>query len=310
MPQPIPARKSKTWRRHHERARQVLQDALLDFLREDSLTVSASIAYYSILSLFPLMLLFVAMSGVYIGHHELSGQLAVVLERYLPMKPDFIMRNLAAISRSYGRVSVISFLLLLWSSSGMFLPLERAMNRAWDVRKRRSWWRCRLVALEMALVLGVLIFISSGLVAVNLFIHDWVRAAVFSSLSFPAELLYHVLAGLATFALTLTMFMILFQRLPNRPLQLPQIFPSALLTALFWEGARSLFTLLFPVFNYRHVYGSIGVVVALMTWAYVSSAVTLFGAQVSSALYGSLKEEGDAEPAGADSAVPSSTPAR
>jgi membrane protein len=304
MPQPLPARKSKG--RHRERARRVLQSALLDFLHEDSLTVSASIAYYSILSLFPLMLLFVAMSGVYIGRHELSGQLAVVLERYLPMRPDFIMRNLAAISRSYGRVSVISFLLLLWSSSGMFLPLERAMNRAWNVPKRRSWWRCRLVALEMALVLGVLIFISSGLVAGNLFVHDWVRAAFLVSFTAPVELFFRLMASLATFALTLAMFTILFQRLPNRPLRLRHIFPSALLTALFWEAARSLFTLLLPVFNYRHVYGSIGVVVALMTWAYVSSAVTLFGAQVSNALYGSLKEE----PAGADSVTVPSAEAR
>ncbi len=68
--------------------------------------------------------------------------------------------------------------------------------------------------------------------------------------------------------------------------------PSALLTAIFWEGARSLFTLLLPVFNYRQIYGSIGVVVALMTWAYISSAVTLFGAQVSCALYGTLKTTG------------------
>jgi membrane protein len=310
MPVPTVASKMKTRHRHRERARQVLQDALLDFLHEDSLTVSASIAYYSILSLFPLMLLFVAMSGVYIGQHELSGQLAVVLGRYLPMKPDFIMINLAAISHSYGRVSVISFLLLLWSSSGMFLPLERAMNRAWDVQNRRSWWRCRLVALEMALVLGVLLFISSGLVAMNLFVHDWVQATVFPSMAFPGELFYHVLATLATFGLTLTMFVILFQRLPNRPLELRQVFPSALLTALFWEGARSLFTLLLPVFNYRHVYGSIGVVVALMTWAYASSAVTLFGAQVSNALYGSLKEEGEGAPAEVAPPLPSSAEAR
>lgn len=308
MPQPSPARKPPG--RHRERARRVLHSALLDFLHEDSLTVSASIAYYSILSLFPLMLLFVAMSGVYIGRHELSGQLAVVLERYLPMRPDFIMHNLAAISRSYGRVSVISFLLLLWSSSGMFLPLERAMNRAWNVRRRRSWWRCRLVALEMAVVLGVLIFISSGLVAVNLFVHDWVSAAVFASLSAPVELFYRLMVSLTTFALTLAMFMILFQRLPNRRLSLRQIFPSALLTALFWEAARSLFTMLLPVFNYRHVYGSIGVVVALMTWAYVSSAVTLFGAQVSNALYGSFKVETEAESAGADSTMIPSAEAR
>jgi YihY family inner membrane protein len=85
------------------------------------------------------------------------------------------------------------------------------------------------------------------------------------------------------------MFVILFERLPHRPMQLRQVFPGAVLTALLWAVARSLFILFLPFFDYRHVYGSIGVVVALMTWAYVSSAVMLFGAQVSRSLYRTLK---------------------
>jgi membrane protein len=88
------------------------------------------------------------------------------------------------------------------------------------------------------------------------------------------------------------MFVVIFKALPNRPMSFRQVLPSALLTAVFWEGARSLFTLLLPVFNYRQVYGSIGVVVALMSWAYISSAVTLFGAQVSNTLYRTLRTNG------------------
>ena len=65
--------------------------------------------------------------------------------------------------------------------------------------------------------------------------------------------------------------------------------PGAFLTAILWETARWLFTVFLPFFNYRQVYGSIGVVVSLMTWAYISSAVILFGAQVSHTLYGTLK---------------------
>jgi uncharacterized BrkB/YihY/UPF0761 family membrane protein len=81
------------------------------------------------------------------------------------------------------------------------------------------------------------------------------------------------------------MFLVIFERLPNRPMSFRQAFPGALLTALFWQAARGLFTLLLPFFNYRQVYGSIGVVVALLTWIYISSAVMLFGAQVSRSLY-------------------------
>lgn len=270
-------------------ARQVLSESLVNFYRENSMMVAASMAYYSLLSLFPLMLLLLGMGGALIRRYEFSGQLSLVLERYLPMKPDFVMQNLVAISLAYGKVSVISFALLLWSSSGMFLPLERALNRAWEVAKGRSWWRSRFLALEMSLVLSFLILVSSGLMATNVHIHHLLERWTVHGVKGALDLGYHALILTSTFAVTLTMFLVLFERLPNRPMRLHQVFPSALLTALFWEGARSLFTLLLPLFNYHHVYGSIGVVVALMTWAYISAAVTLFGAQVSHVLYGTLK---------------------
>ncbi len=251
--------------------------------------VSASIAYYGILSIFPLMLLLVSLSGIYIRHFELNGRLAIVLERYLPMKPDFILRNLVSISQSYGRVSLVSGLLLLWSSSGVFLPIELALNRAWGVEKRRSWWRRHLLALEMALVLGVLVLISTVLVGLNVNVHEWLHRFLRQPAGAGFEFVYHLMVSAVSFGMTLGMFVVLFERLPNRPMRISQVIPSAFLTALFWEGARSLFTLLLPHFNYHQVYGSIGFVVALMSWAYISSAVMLFGADVSSALYGTLK---------------------
>lgn len=302
---PTGNKKIGRWSKHWARARQVLSQSLVCFFQEDSLTVSASIAYHTILSLFPLMLLLVGLSGVFIGRYELSGQLTVVLERYLPMKPDFILRNLASISHSYGRVTIVSFALLLWSSSGVFLPLQKALNRAWDVEKGRGWWRSHLVALEMALWLGVLILTSTALAGLNSYLHHWVQERVFHRTGASLDLFYHTLFLAATFALTLAMFLVIFQRLPNHPLRIREVLPGAVLTTLFWEAARSLFTLLLPHFNYRHIYGSIGAMVALMTWAYISSAVLLFGAQVSNALYRTLREEEVKEAVEARPGIPS-----
>lgn len=310
MPTESPVQKPGNWVRRWRRVRQVLGESLVNFYSEDSLMVSASIAYHSLLSIFPLLLLLIGLAGIYIHQHELSGRLAMVLGRYLPMKTDFILRNLVGISRAYGRVGLLSFLLLLWSSSGVFLPLEKALNRAWEVEKERPWWRSRLLALEMALIFGFLILVSLGVVGVNVYIHKWMRQAVSSRAMPLAEFVYHLLIIATTFSMTLAMFVVLFERLPNRPMRLRQVFPSALLTAILWEAARSLFTLLLPVFNYRQVYGSIGVVVALMTWAYISSAVMLFGAQVSRALYRTLKVAEPAESVAVTPTVQSAGAAR
>ena len=267
------------------RIRAVLREAVANFFRENSFAVSASIAYYSLLALFPMMLLLLGVSGAFIRRFELSGRLALVLEHYLPVRRDFIMTNLVSISRAYGRVSILSFLLLLWASSGVFLPLERAFNQAWGVEKRRPWWRRRLLALEMAGIFGILTLLSTLLVGTRRYADAWLRTWVEGPLVPLAQLFYRGVFMTATFAITLLMFLVIFERLPNRRLTLGQVFPGALLTALFWQAVRWLFFRLLPMFNYRQVYGSIGVVVALMTWVYISSAVMLFGAQVSRSLY-------------------------
>ena len=276
-------------KRQWRQVRQVLDQSLVTFLKDDALTVSGSIAYFSMLSIFPLLLLLVSLSGLYIRHFELSGELTVVLESFLPMKPDFILKELVGISQAFGRISLLSFLLLVWSSSGMFLPLEKALNRAWEVEKSRSWWRSYLVAFEMAFIFAVFILAYASLASVNVYLQKslYVWAELHPA---PAlvELFYQTSFALVTFGMTLLIFTILFQRLPNRHLGSRKVLPGAILTAIFWEAARTLFTRLLPLFNYSHVYGSIGVVVALMTWLYISSVVTLFGAHVSRSLYRTL----------------------
>jgi membrane protein len=281
-------RQVQRWRR----VRQVLEESLIRFFNEDSLAVSASIAYHSLLCVFPFLLLLITLSGFFITQTEIAGRLAMILDRYMPVRADFIFRNLQGLTRAYSKVGIISLLLLLWSSSGIFLPLEKALNRAWEAEKERSWLHRHLLALEMALVIGVIIFLSSVVVGVNVYVHGWIKIGSRLFPSLLVSLAYHTSVVLVTFSLTFTMFIVLFKALPNRPVSFRQVIPSALLTAVFWEAARSLFTLLLPVFNYRQVYGSIGVVVALMTWAYISSAVTLFGAQVSQTLYRTLGPNG------------------
>ena len=271
------------------KTRHLLAEALQKFLDEESLMVSASIAYHSLLGIFPLLLLMLEICGLYIRRFELAGHLSAVLQRYLPIRIDIIMQNLVGISRAYGRIGLLSFLLLLWSSSGVFLPLEKALNRAWNVTERRRWWRSRLLALEMSVIVGCLILLSTAFVAVGIILRRRLDVFLGPSLHPLAVFIYHAVSGLSSFALSLLMFLVVFQRLPNRPMNVRRAFPGALLTALLWETARGLFILFLPFFNYRQVYGSIGVVVSLMTWVYISSAIMLFGAQVSRGLYGSLR---------------------
>ncbi len=251
--------------------------------------VSASIAYHSLLAIFPLLLLLLGMCGLYIRRFAPAVPLSVVLQRYLPIRTDVIMQNLVSVNAGYGKITLLSFALLLWSSSGVFMPLENALNRAWNVAQRRRWWRSRLLALEMSCIVGCMLLMSTAFVGLGSIFRRRLVFVMGPHLHSSAIFLYHMLTAISSFGLALLMFLVIFERLPNRPMNLPRALPGALLTALLWETARGLFTILLPYFNYRQVYGSIGVVVTLMTWAYISSAIMLFGAQVSRTLYGTLE---------------------
>jgi membrane protein len=266
----------------------VLEEALVRFYKEESIELSAGIAFYSVLSIFPFLLLLLGLSGFYIEHHQLAGRLAPILAEVLPMKPNFILNNLVVITRAFGRVGFVSFILLLWASSGVFVPIEKALNRAWGIDKGRGWLRRRFVALGMALLFGILILATSGLIGASFYIRVWMSHVEPHFMEYATGLAYRGLLSVVSFLLTLGIFLLLFKLLPNRDIQWRKIFPGATLTAILWQIARWIFTVILLHLNYGHVYGSIGAMVAFMTWSYIASAVLLYGAQVSSSLYRSM----------------------
>lgn len=290
------------------RLRSGFAGSLHDFYKEDSLILSASIAYYGMIGIFPFLILLLGLSGIYINRYELTGTLAVVLDRYLPMKPDFILRNLVVISKAYGRVGLASFVLLLWASSGVFVPLEKALNRAWQVKNDRRWIESRILALEFAVIFGFFFLLFCGLAGLNIYIRHWAQHRLAPEQLFWFLAAYWSLALIVTFGMTLGIMLILFARLPNRLLRVREVLPGALVTSVLWELSRIVFTLLLKHINYGHIYGSIGAAVALMTWAYASAAVLLFGARISHKLYSTLYPQNafQAEPLRAVPAEPSS----
>ena len=205
------------------------------------------------------------------------------------MRTDIIMQNLVGISRAYGRIGLISFLLLLWSSSGIFVPLEKALNRAWEVTVRRRWWQSRLLALEMAFVVGCLILIATTSVGRGNSLPQTVESITRGIPSRPGGISLSALNRHQLFCRGDDSVYGTFSAASQSSYEpAPSLAGRVAHRCPLGSGPLD-FRLLLPFFNYRHVYGSIGVMVSLMTWAYISSAVILFGAQISRSLYGTFK---------------------
>lgn len=203
---------------------------------------------------------------------------------WLPAGAEIIQENLKSISKNFGRVQLISLLLLWWSASGVFLPMETALNRAWRVPRSRSYWRRHLLALGMSLLCGTLLVFSLGVTAAQRrMAHlartsqgDWSNPAFFSPL-------VHFMFLFTPIVFSVITFILIYWIVPNQPIKLRAVLGGALMAAALWEVAKYLFAVLMPFFNYRHLYGSLGAAVAIMMWGYISSLILLFGAEFAAA---------------------------
>ena len=267
----------------------ILAECFRRFLSDDPPIVAASIAFFGMLGVFPLSLICLIILGLFVRNPETSEGLSLLLARYLPMQPDLILENLLSISQSFGPVTLVSAFLLWWASSGVYFPIQKALDRAWEIKESRPWWRGQLVAMEMAVIVGFLLLLSIGLTVANIFYLPTLldRLGLEGVLGF-VDFFIHAGVLLASVGVTVALFLLIYPRGPNRTLSFREARPSALFAAVFWEAARSIFILLLPHFNYRRIYGSIGVVVMLMTWSYISSLIMLLGAQLSPVIYRTL----------------------
>jgi membrane protein len=258
--------------------------AFLSFIKSDCGNLSAAMAFYSLLSLFPLVMILISVSGFFIRQFSLQQAFIQQASHLLPAGHETIRDNLTSISKNFGRVQLISLLLLWWSASGVFMPMESAMNRAWKVTRGRSYWRRHLLALGMILLCGTLLVASLGATALQRQIEHQNMAGQLPGnaprLHSPAARVMLVSTQLFFSFVT---FILIYLMIPNQPIRLREVIGGAAVGSILWEIAKHVFTALLPFFNYRHLYGSLGAAVAIMMWGYLSSLILLFGAEFAAA---------------------------
>ena len=138
---------------------------LVGFLQRNHFTYAAAIAYYTLFSFFPLILILLSVGGAFIHRYHLENSIVTSVRFYIPIGADLVENNLRTITASTGGTSLVAFVLLIWTASGAFLPLELALNEAWGVKRERGFFQRRLFAALMTLLFGFFILISVFLTA-------------------------------------------------------------------------------------------------------------------------------------------------
>ena len=140
--------------------------ALLQYMTKTEVhTYAFSVAAQVILSLFPFIVLLLTLSEKVFHSERMADVVSAMMSNFLPNDQEFVMRNMRALAHSHAGTRLLSMVMLLITTTGVFLPLEVALNSVWGVRKNRSYLRNQILSLLLAASVGVLAMLSVGLTA-------------------------------------------------------------------------------------------------------------------------------------------------
>ena len=242
-------------------------------------TYAFSVAANAILSFFPFIVLLLTLIRRVIHSQAMYNVVLELLRVYLPSNKDFVIRNLQFLASVRGRGQVLSFVVLLITSTGIFLPLEVALNSIWGFKKNRSYLMNLVVSLGLGLACGCLAMLSIALTAQNL----KMLGLVIGEGNFVFQGLGFILMKASAILATIGIYFLIYWVLPHGKVPARAVLPAAIITGLVSEAAKYIYILLLPWLNFQEVYGPFAVSVTLMFWAFWSGMLLLGGAYLSAA---------------------------
>lgn len=252
-------------------------------MRTEVHTYAFSVAANTILSLFPFIVLLLTISRNVFHSRAMEDVVGDMMKNLLPVGQDFVMRNMQLLAHPHKGTQIFSIFMLLLTSTGVFLPLEVALNSVWGVRQNRSYLHNQAVSLGLAFSVGVLAMASVASTAGQQTILSWIFLGHVDNVAFHLVSLgfLRVSAGLASILL----FFLIYWILPNRTVPARAVLPTAIVIGLLWEGAKYLYIRALPWLDFQSVYGPFYISVGLMMWAFLSGLLLLAGAHFSATRY-------------------------
>ena len=267
----------------------MLQHSLHQFHENDLFTSAAAMSYFGLMALFPALLLLLAISNkLAAGSQMLSHAVDVY-----PGSAKFLRETIEAFSNLGVGAIVTCVVLVLWAGSWVFAVVERALNRIWGAISR-TFWHGRALTIGMVGVVGLLLSLSvlltSALVALREIANRLSPRQLprYPLLLSVGSAFWQVLFFAGSYLITVTLFVFIYRLLPRADVTWRDTLPGALLAGLLWELAKYIFASSLNYFHYDQIYGSVGAVVAVLTWSYVSSLIMLFGAQLTAVFHREL----------------------
>jgi YihY family inner membrane protein len=242
-------------------------------------TYAFSVAAQVILSLFPFIVLLLTVAKRVFHSDRMVNVVVEMMNHFLPANQEFVMRNMRVVAYAHPSVKIVSVVMLLITTTGVFLPLEVALNSVWGVKKNRSYLLNQVVSLGLAVGVALLAMGSVAMSAAQQAVMDFLFFGHTDNWFF--EWVGRGFLGVCAVAASIGLFFLIYWGLPNRKIPAKSVLPTAVVMGLLWEAAKYVYILVLPHLDFRAVYGPFAVSVGLMMWAFLSGLLLLGGAYVS-----------------------------
>ena len=263
---------------------------------DEVLTRSAALAYYFVSALFPMIFFLMAMLGLFAQSHDLQSSLLNYTARFMPEDAyRLVQKTLQEIANSStGLKLAFGLVLALWSGAGGVVSIIDALNRCYHVKDSRPFWKQRLIALGMTVAIAALTIIALTIVLYGGDIADFVGAHI--GLSSVTVIAWHIVQWPIALFFVVLSFALLYFWGPDTKQQWQWITPGAVVGVLTWIGASLLFRVYLHFFNsYSKTYGSLGAVIVLLLWLYISGLAILVGGEINSEIENAAAKRGHPE---------------
>jgi membrane protein len=247
-------------------------------LRTEVHTFAFSVAANALLSFFPFVLLLMTLIRRVFRSPVMYDVVVQLLRDFLPAGQDFVIRNLNALVGARNQAQVVSLAILLVTSTGIFLPLEVALNRIWRFPNNRSYLGNQVMALGLAFCCGVLALLSIALTAGNI---GFLEASLRGHGPFVVRLGGFLMMKMFAIIASIAIFFLIYWLLPNGKIRARTVLPTAVIMGLLSETLKYAYVLALPRLNFQEVYGPFALSASLMFWAFLTGLLLLTGAHLS-----------------------------
>ncbi|RYD98193.1 MAG: YihY/virulence factor BrkB family protein [Sphingobacteriales bacterium] len=265
----------------------ILVKAGTGFADDKAPKLSAALAYNTIFSLPPMLLLIIVVGGTFYGEQAITGQLFGELKQFVgddtAMQVQEVMSKIN-FQKNSTVATIISVVILIMGATGIFVEIQDSLNMIWGVRAKAKKGfvkilLSRLLSFTMIIGFGFLLIVSLILNAVILGFSDF----ILKQLPFIPVNMIGIVNTLFTFTVLLVLFMAIFKMLPDVKIKWRQVLPGAIVTTLLFFFGKYLIGLYISGNTMASLYGAAGSVIVLLLWIYFSSFILYFGAEFTKA---------------------------